>query len=87
MCSSVSHDRQDDLFQLGDLNALKDDLYDLAHVTGWERYDPHDLASSSAVGSVLCTDVLTIIPRSGQKIKKATIKGWGWLRGGGICRG
>ena len=32
------------------------DLYDLAHVAGWEPYNLHDLAHLSWVGSVLYTD-------------------------------
>ena len=27
-----------------------------SHVTGWDPYNPHDLARVSWVGSVLCTD-------------------------------
>ena len=36
-----------------DLDLCNPDLYDLAHVYGWERYNLHDLGQVSWVGSVL----------------------------------
>ena len=36
---------------------FKEDMYFLAHVTGWEPYDLHSLARTSWVGPVfLCTE-------------------------------
>ena len=48
------------------LDGSREDLYDLAHVAEWERYDQHDLTNASKVrvGSILCADLAQHLKRA-----------------------
>ena len=46
------------IFPLDDIDTCREDLYDLAQVTGWEPYNLHDLVHVSRVGSTLYIEIL-----------------------------